>query len=81
MEATATRRHEMAILDRSGDTKTTWDPDNPDEVENARTQFKYWKDKGYAIFRVKKGGDKGEVMTKFDPEADKMIIVPPIAGG
>lgn len=77
----AVRRHELAVLDKSGDLKTIWDADREDEVEAAREQFKNLKKKGYAIYRVGKMGAKSEVMHEFDPAAEKMIAVPAIQGG
>lgn len=75
------RMHEFAVLDRTGDTKTIWDADNEEEVANAKATFKRFKDKGYAIFRVDKKGEKGELMHAFDPSAEKMICAPAIVGG
>jgi len=73
--------HEIAVMDRTGDTKTIWDPNKPDEIEMAKQTFDRLKTKGYAIFTVGKNGQKDEVMHKFDPKAEKMIAVAPIAGG
>jgi len=72
---------EMAILDRTGDTKIIWDSANEDEVEEAKRTFKNLKDKGYAAYSVNKKGDKGEVMKKFDAEAERIIMAPPLQGG
>jgi hypothetical protein len=73
--------HELAVMDHTGDTKTTWDPENETEVKNAKEQFKKWKDAGYAIFSVGKDGKKDEVLHKFDPDIDKMIATPAVRGG
>lgn len=72
---------EISALDETGDTKTIWDTDKPDEVEVAREQFDKLKKKGYVFYTVKKNGEQGEVMHKFDPEAGKMIAVPRVVGG
>jgi hypothetical protein len=32
-------------------------------------------------FRVGEGGRKGEQIRAFDPEAEKLILAPPMAGG
>jgi hypothetical protein len=71
----------MAILDGTGDTKVIWDPHNPDEVEAARAQFDALRKKGFLAYTVNKKGDKGEVITKFDPDAEKIILSPPLVGG
>ena len=72
---------EMAILDRTGDTKIIWDSANEDEVEEAKRTFKNLKDKGYAAYSVNKKGDKGEVIKKFDADAERIIMAPPMVGG
>lgn len=71
----------LMVLDRTGDTKTTWDPENETEVSNAREQFTKWKAQGFAVFSVKKDGTPGGALSKFNPDLDKMIATPPIAGG
>lgn len=73
--------HELAELNRSGDTKTLWNPDNPDEVAIAEEAFDSFIAKGFSIFRVDSEGGKGTRMTKFDPRAAKMIAVPRVVGG
>jgi hypothetical protein len=72
---------ELCVLDRTGDTRTIFDPDNPDEVEAARETFHKLKKKGYIAYSVKKDGEKGEVLTEFDPRAGKIILAPPLRGG
>ena len=73
--------NELCILDPSGDTKTIWDPSQPDEVENARETFNRMRAKGYLAYLVMGDGEKGEAITKFDPKAGKLILCPPLRGG
>lgn len=72
---------EMCVMDRTGDTKTIWDSDKPDEVEVARETFKKLTKKGYVAYAVDKDGNKGKVVKDFDPDAEKLILSPPLAGG
>ena len=72
---------EIAVMDRTGDTKWIWDANNPDEVEVAREAFEKLRKKGYLIYRVNKLRNKGEAMNTFDAKAEKMIAVPPVVGG
>lgn len=72
---------EIAVMDRTGDTKTIWDSDNEAEVEVARETFNKLRKKGYLIYKVAKDGGQGKAMTEFDPKAEKMIAVPPVVGG
>lgn len=73
---------EMAVLDRTGDTKIIWSKDNPDEVANAKRTFDDLKKKGFAAFAVTgKNGDKGEQIHAFDANAERLIMIPPMVGG
>ena len=71
----------MAVLGAAGDTKTLWDKDNPDEIDAARDTFESLTASGYLAFRVNKEGDKGDQMRAFDPDAERMIMVPAMRGG
>ncbi len=72
----------MAVMDKSGDTKTIWDRGNAVEVEAARAQFKIFRDKGYTAFKVVgTEGTKGEKMHDFDPDAERIIFAPPMVAG
>jgi hypothetical protein len=72
---------ELRVIDQTGDTKIIWSADNQDETEAARETFKRLKGKGYAAFSVKKDGEKGKILSEFDPEAEKIILAPPVRGG
>ena len=71
----------MCVMDVSGDSKTIWDPENSDEVENAKRTFDGLKRKGYTAYRVRDDGKKAEIMREFDPNAGKVILSPAMAGG
>lgn len=66
---------------RAGDTKLIWDAEVGEEVDNARETFNRLKKKGYAAYSVKKGGEKGELLTEFDAKAEKIIMTPRMVGG
>jgi hypothetical protein len=77
-----TTHGEIAVMDGSGDTKIIWSRDNPDEVENAREQFRRLKKKGFAAFKaIGKDGHQGEQVDEFDPAAERYIFVPQMQGG
>lgn len=72
----------MHVLDRTGDTRTIWDPNVQDEVKAAKAQFDALKKKGYLAYRVNPDdGSKGQVMREFDPKAGKIIMQPQMVGG
>ena len=72
---------EMRWLNENGDTKVIWDPANEDEVEAAEEQFDSLIAKKFKAFAVKKDGEKGKEIKKFDPKAGKIIMVPALVGG
>lgn len=72
---------ELCVMDRTGDTKMIWNPNNTDEVEAAQATFDRLKKKGYLAYKVTAGGEKGEVITRFDASAEKIIMAPPVVGG
>lgn len=72
---------ELLTLDHTGHSRHIWDPNIPAEVDAAKEHFKSLKSKGYIAYRVKGDGEAGEVMTKFEPDAGKVILSPPMAGG
>lgn len=74
-------RHEMAIMDTTGDTKLIWDIDNDDEIEAARAMFEKLTEKKFLAYSVGRNGKKDELIKKFDPELEKIILVPPVVGG
>lgn len=71
----------LSIMGRSGDVKVEWNPDNPDEVEVAREVFKENIKKGFKAFHFTRRDDKGEEVKEFDPGAERILFVPPMAGG
>lgn len=71
----------IAKLDATGDTKLIWDPSKAVEVDSARAMFNDLKKKGYSAYAVDRKGEKGEVITKFDPDVEKIILAPPTVGG
>jgi len=71
----------MAILDSTGDTKVMWNPRDKDEVDAAKTTFEKLLAKGFRAFRVNAKGEPGERIDKFDKKAEKIIMVPQLAGG
>jgi hypothetical protein len=72
---------ELCVMDMTGDSKTIWDPSNADEVAAARATFDTLKKKRYLAYKVKADGEKGELISDFDPTAGKIIMSPMMAGG
>lgn len=76
-----TARGEMCVLDETGDLRVTWNARDTDEVSAARAQFDELRGKRFVAFAVGETGGQGEQVDEFDPNAQKIIMVPPMAGG
>ena len=73
---------QFRILDKdAGDLKVIWDKDNADETEAAEAQFDSLIKKGFNAYSVDKKGEQGSKIIKFNPLAEKIIMVPKITGG
>lgn len=73
---------EMRTLGRRGDWKLEWNPKNKLEVEQMRKTFDHnVKDKGFSAFKLDEKGNAGEQITRFDENAERIVLVPPMAGG
>ncbi len=73
--------HMLAVMSTAGDVRVMWNPDNAAEVAAAKKTFDDLKKQGHAAFSVKANGDKGTQLREFDPEAEKIIMAPPMRGG
>jgi len=69
------------LMPDKGDVKVEWNPNTPAEVEMAKEQFDSAIEKGWTAFQVTRLGDKGEQVAEFDPDAARIFLVKPIAGG
>ena len=56
-----------------GDFRITWDPGNPEEVENARQAFTDLRRERYSAYKVE--SQKRTKIQDFDPAAGAMHIV------
>lgn len=72
---------ELAVVDKTGDTKLIWDKNKLPEVEAARTMFKTLRDKNYIAYTVKDNGKKGKVIQEFDADLERIIMIPGVVGG
>jgi len=73
---------ELSIMGRQGDTKIIWDANRREEVDAARKTFDDLRAKGYLAFEVTgEKGEKGRQVFAFDPNAERLILAPPMRGG
>ena len=71
----------MQVLFEEGDNQLSWDPSIPEEVRAARSTFEQYVKKGYIACRLDKGGSRGTLIEKFDPEAEEILLLAMLEGG
>ena len=75
----------LMVMDSSGHTEVEWDKADPESVQKAREVFQHKSLAGYHAYAVAPvdgaGQRKGSVLKSFDPEADRIVIAPPMQGG
>lgn len=89
MDAIVEHAHFMVIMDHTGHTTITWDPDDKDSVKEAKKEFKKLLNEGYQAFEMsverESGGmvteTKGTRATEFDPTVGKYMMIPHLQGG
>jgi hypothetical protein len=72
---------EISVLTVEGDLRVQWKKGSAKDVEAARKMFDELKSKGWIAFSVRATGRKGKMMTEFDEDAEKVIMMPPPVGG
>lgn len=72
---------ELREMSRKGDLKLSWNSGNEKEVAAAKEIFDKRVREGWAAFGEKIMGRKGDRIRTFDPDAERIVLVPPIAGG
>jgi hypothetical protein len=71
----------LEAMDLTGDTKVHWDKNKEAEVIAARASFDALKAKGYKAFRLAADGSTGSQMDSFDASAERILMMPQMAGG
>jgi len=71
---------EIRQLARVGDVKLSWNSENDKEIAVAREMFDKMIKEGWTAFREKMG-IKGDKIRIFDPDAERIVLVPHITGG
>lgn len=76
-------RHIMhKLTPEDGDVPIMWDKNNPDEVATAERAFNELTGKGHLAYKAEgKRGERGRQLRRFDPDAERIILVAPHAGG
>jgi YD repeat-containing protein len=73
------RVHVLRILDQSGDTQLTYDPQEETGTKDVEARFLALMERGFVAFDVTT--EPGRIITSFDPNASEIIVTPRFAGG
>ena len=71
---------ELRTLGRTGDVKLSWNSSNKEEINTVKEIFDKKISQGWTAFREKMGV-KGDKIKIFDPDAERIVLVPQISGG
>lgn len=69
----------LRIMGRGGDTKVEWELDSAEAVREAERIFREHTARGAYAFRV--SGKELERISAFDPRAQEIVVLYPMAGG
>ena len=72
--------HTQIIMDRSGDTRHQFDPDDASAVAEAERRFAELTKAGF-IAAKRTGNDTSELVRQFDPTAQGTVFIPRLVGG
>jgi len=65
----------MRVLDDNGDTRLVWNRRDQAEVDEARTKFNKYLQKGYRAYLCRSDGSKGHRVETFDSLLEELILM------
>jgi hypothetical protein len=72
--------HIQIVMDRTGDTRHQFDPNDELEVAEGRKRFQELTDAGYTAAK-RTGNGTSELLRQFDPTAHETLFFPRLIGG
>lgn len=64
----------IAMTAADGDIRVPWDPNDPNQIEEARQRFRHYKAQGYRAFGIARRGARGEEINDFDPSMGEILF-------
>jgi hypothetical protein len=71
----------LRVLGRGGDKEIPWDPEDREQLDDARFVFETLLREGYQAYSLEANGRSGEVLRRFEPEAHEIVLAPRFVGG
>lgn len=73
------------LTPEDGDVRLTWERGNADDIATARRTFSDLRAKGYLAYQVTRGSrtrkTQRDQIRRFDPDAEQIVLTPPMAAG
>lgn len=69
------------ILDRTGDTRHTFDAADHAAVAEAEARFRELTGKGFRAAALGENGKPGRLLKEFDPTVERTLFIPALQGG
>lgn len=71
----------LRIMSSKGHDTMTWNPELVETIEEPRTKFKEFSNRGWLSFAVAPETKQPTQIFEFDPKADSIVMVAPVSGG
>jgi len=71
----------MSVMDHTGHREVVWDSKDRLSVEAAERVFNELKSEGKLLYRAEPGSDDGQLLRRFDPTAQEIVVSPRNVGG
>ena len=72
---------QLCCMNADGDKRLMWDSSDADATSEAEKTFQEYKAKGWLDYKTNAKGAEGQVIDKFDPYAERIIMRPQMIGG
>jgi len=69
------------VMDRSGDTRHSFDSVDAAAVESARRRFGELTERGFRAVALARDGKPGALLREFDPTIEETLFIPQLQGG
>ena len=73
--------HVQIVMDRSGDTRHAFDPNDVGAVGHAERRFRELTGKGFRAVALGKNAGPATLLRHFDPDAEQTLFIPQLQGG
>ena len=73
--------HIQIVMDRSGDTRHSFDPTDTAAVKDAQQRFLELTGKAFSAVALGRNGKPGNLLREFDAAVEETLFVPRLQGG